>query len=652
MRRRLIAFLLAVCTMLAIVPETAIAAGEKDVTIAVVDVNGNNITEGKLSVKVTRVYGPTSNRTQNVKVTDSGNGVFVFTDNKKDTKYYTVTATLVVDGRTYTSSQRVNYGVNSAVLTLEDYVEADQWATFDIYYIADGHFPDSFYGAADEKDYGPAGDDTPLLSINVNITALKKLPGVLYQENVGNAYHFIPERPAGHDEVYTFEENLQYSKIFWEQVKTCMDEESIAAFEATGLYDTFVGYCLKNQGTAASPDNHGDGILSVTPPVYVIEMYDHHKEIFGGYTNDQETITSRPVPLYGDKEPAVLLAYNKHFKQDIEWHKDEDDFGTWVGSYITIENGRKYQYNLAIKQINAQAAVGGFTSGSGIKYEKKTDTYYLAAFQSETQSVELIDCIVTYSDGANGRVFNDHKTALDKGASVVPFNGSTDRENFIFLGWTLEGGDGTLLTQQDILDTYTTVTEDLTFVAVYTVAPAKHAGTVQVILNGNYDSVTATASGQLVDITTVLNGNISLYVSADGVDFIPLTHKSTGVYSAELVNGTYAIYYFDGTNYILSSDQHLNINNDDRTRYIFFNSVTYDLNGGIGGPSPLTEYHPSETAVNVSAAIPTRDRYIFTGWKDQDGNIYSAGAPLTVAISQGYTLTAQWIDAEIGRAHV
>ena len=650
MRRRLIAFLLAVCTMLSIVPGTAIAVGENDVTITVVDASNNNITEGNLSVKVTRVYG-NNNRTQTVKVTDSGNGVFTFTNAKKDTKYYTITATLEVDGLTYSTTQQVTYGVNSVVVTLEDYVKADQWARFDIYYIADGHFPENFYRAAAVEDYGPAGDDTPLLSINVNITALKKKPGVVYQENIANGndkniYHFIPERPAGEQEDYTHEENLQYATIFWNSVKECMDEESKNAFEATGLYDTFVGYCLKNQGNATYPDNHCDGILSVTPPVYVIEMYDHHGAIFGGYTNDQETITSSPIPLYGDVEPAVLLAYNKHFNQTIDWHKDTEQFGTWVGSYITIENGRKYQYTLAIKQINATAAAnGGFTSGAGIKYEKKTDTYYLAAFQSETKKVELIDCIVTYSDGAKGQVFNDHKTALDKGASVVPFTGSTDRENFIFQGWTLEGGDGTLLTQQDILDTYLSVNEDLTFVAVYTVAPPKHTGTVQVILNGTYDSGTGTASGQLVDITAVMNGNISLYVSADGVEFFPLTRTATGTYSAELTNGTYVIYYFDGTNYTLSSDQYLSINNDDRTRYIFFNTVTYDLNGGIGGPSPLTEYYPSESAVNVSVVAPTREGYIFNGWKDQDGNIYSTGAALTAAIGQAYTLTAQWIDA-------
>jgi len=644
MKKRLIAMLLAISVILSVVPGIVIAAGADDVTITVVDKDGGNITESGLSVKVTHVYGTYFTRTQNVTVTNSGGGVFVFDGSRydrTDTKYYTVAATLQVDGRTYSATQQISKNTNSVVLTLEDFVQEDKWAVFDVYYVADGHFPESFHGAADASDYGPAGDNTPLLSINVNITQLKTYDSVVYQENVENSYHFVPDLDLGTledlDAEERYEKTLEAASAFWEKVKECMDEDSKDAFEATGLYDTFVAYCLKNQGSASKPDNHCDGILSVKPPVYVIEMYDHQGHIFGGYTNDEETINSDPTDIN-----KVLDAYNKHFNQNIEW--TDNGSGVWSGSYITTENGRNYKYNLTIKQTNIKNATG-FTSSVGIKYEKKTDTYYLAAFQSETQSRELVDCIVTYTDGVKDLVFNDQVTSLNKGAGIVPFEGSTDRENFIFEGWILEGGDGTILSQQDILKAYPSVTQDMTFVAVYTVAPSKYTGTVQVILNGSYDSATATATGQRVDITTVTNENISLYVSADNVEYIPLIRQSTGVYSAELLNGTYVICYFNGTEYIPSSNQYLTINNDDRTRYIFVNSVTYDLNGGVGGPSPLTEYYLSEASVNVTTLQPTRAGYLFAGWKDQNGNLYTGGEVLTAAIGQAYTLTAQWVDA-------
>lgn len=648
MKKRLFAAILAITLLLSVFPMgTAVAAGVDDVTITVLDKNGNNVTaESGLSVKVTHVYGTFFNRTQNVSVTNSGDGVYVFDGSKydrSDTKYYTVTASLTADGRTYTATQQIAKSANSAVLTLEDFVQGENWMEFGVYYIADGHFPESFYYWGDAADYGPAGDDTPLLTINVNIAALKKCEGVLYQENVSNAYHFIPEEQSeNNDPEIAYQENLAYATKFWDQVKLCMDEESIEAFEETGLYDTFVGYCLKNQGSASNPDNHCDGILSVKPPVYVIEMYDHNKEIFGAYTNDLETIVSAPVPMWGEELPAVLLAYNKHFNQDIDWVNNGS--GVWTGSYNTTENGRNYKYNLKITQININEA-DDFTSSTGIKYQKKTDTYFLAAFQSATQSKELVDCFVTYTDGVKDLVFNDQKTSLDKGESVVPFTGSTDRENFIFEGWTLEGGDGTILSQQDILAKYTSVTEDLTFVAVYSVAPSKYAGTIKVLLNGTYDSATGTATGELVDITTVLNSKTSLYVSADGAQYIPLNRTATGTYTAELLNGTYGIYYYDGTDYRLASNQHLSINNDVRTRYLFFNTVEYDLNGGVGGPSVLLEYYPSEYAVSVSKDAPTKEGFLFTGWKDQDGTIYSSGSILTPAISKAHKLTAQWVDA-------
>ena len=287
-----------------------------------------------------------------------------------------------------------------------------------------------------------------------------------------------------------------------------MDQESLDAFDATGLFDKYIVYCLKNQGSASRPDNHADGILvadsttpiptPIDPPIYVIEMYDHEGNIFGGYTNDETTIDVSATTM-----DQVLDAYKKHFNQKITW-KDEGN-GVWSGSYITTENGRNYQYNLQIVQTNIAEANkdDGYTSKANIRYQKKTNTYYLAAFQSKTQSVERVDYTITYTDGVKDRVFDDQVTSVNKGASVVAFDGSTDRENYIFLGWSLEGGDGTLLSQDDILNKYTNVTQDLTFVAIYMINP-KYTGTVEVILDGYYDSSTATATGQKIDITDVI----------------------------------------------------------------------------------------------------------------------------------------------------
>ena len=672
MKKRIIAFLLTITLLLSVFNTGIVVSSaevDTDVVITVLDSNGNNIDNSALSVSVTCTYrrGVFGTRTENRTVTNFGGGVFGYDYSKQSNiQYYTINATLKDGSRTYTASEQVAKNADSVVITLSDYVQEDTWETFDVYYIADGHFPESFYGYGEQEDYGPSGDDKPLLRINVNITQLrseKYADAVLYQQNfintdpdtydknIGNAYHFIPAKTSdNNDPDEAYKENVLYANKFWKAVKDCMDGESIKAFEATGLFDHYVIYCLKNQGTASSPDNHADGILvseitdegvtPIVPPVYVIEMYDHSNQIFGGYTNDEVTIESNPVSM-----DQVLDAYKTHFNQDIEWkHEFFEGKDIWRGSYtITEANGRKYRYDVKITQDEIKA--NGFTSSNGVKYNKMTDTYFLAAFRSETERVVQVAYILTYTDGVSDKVFYDQVTPLEENQPAVRFEGETDRENYIFQGWTLEGGDGTVLSQQEILDKYKSVNSDLTFVAVYQVAPSKYTGTVEVILDGYYYTSDATATGTKIDITTIKGANTSIYVKADGTDYIKLERTATGVYSAELLNGDYSIYYYDGVNYVLSSDQHLSINSEDRTRYIFFEYVEYNLNGGVGGPTPTLEYYDTGSAVKVSDKVPTKKGYIFAGWKDQNGVIYQAGSVLSDSIGKSYKLTAQWTDA-------
>lgn len=662
MKKRIIAFLLTITLLLSAFNTGMVVfsvEANTDVAITVIDSNGKNIDNSALSVTVTCTYRRSyygATRTENRTVTSFGDGVFGYDYSSQNyIQYYTVNVNLKDGDRTYTASEQVAKNADSVVITLEDYVQGDRWERFDVYYIADGHFPNSFYGYGAPEDYGPAGDDTPLLSINVNVTQLRSAEYsdvVLYQENVSNAYHFIPAKISDNDNKdAAYLENVGYAKSFWDAVVECMDEESVDAFKATGLFNHYIVYCLKNQGSASRPDNHADGILvaditeggdvrPIDPPVYVIEMYDHEGNIFGGYTDDEATIA--------DKNKAtsmtnVLDAYKKHFNQEITW--TDNNNGVWTGSYyITETNGKKYRYDLQITQTDISST--NFTSASGVKYKKKTDTYYLATFKPETVKIEQVAYIVTYTDGVKDFVFNDQVNPLNRGDRVVAFEGNTDRPNYKFIGWTLEGGDGTILSQDDISEKYTSVSSDLTFVAVYAVAPTKYHGTVEVILDGYYDTNTATATGERIDITTVKGNNISLYVKADETDYIKLERTTdTGVYSAQLLNGDYKIYYYDGENYVLSSDQHLNINNEDRTRYIFFEYVEYNLNGGIGGPEPTLEYYDTGAAAKVSDKVPTKQGYIFDGWIDQDGVKYQAGSVLSNAIGKSYTLTAQWVDA-------
>ena len=177
MKKRIIAFLLTITLLLSVFNTGIVVSSaevDTDVVITVLDSNGNNIDNSALSVSVTctyrrGVFGTT--RTENRTVTNFGGGVFGYDySSQSNIQYYTINATLKDGSRTYTASEQVAKNADSVVITLSDYVQEDTWETFDVYYIADGHFPESFYGYGEQEDYGPAGDDTPLLRINVNIT--------------------------------------------------------------------------------------------------------------------------------------------------------------------------------------------------------------------------------------------------------------------------------------------------------------------------------------------------------------------------------------------------------------------------------------------------------------------------------------------------
>jgi len=630
MFRKWIAALMTLVLMVSMIPTAAVSAAAADiVTITVVDESGNPI-EGA-TVTATRNYTRSNRvRNQTVSVSVAGNGIYTYDTSRYTTgttNYYTVS----VEKSGYTAvTQQVDPATRAVLITLAEYVEPDNWVPFDIYYIATGITPDSFTGAGDPADYGPSGNDVPLVTVNVNISELKRAKyadRVVYEENQnGNSYHFIPAGDVESDNV-TEEQKRELIKPFWEAVVECMDEESKEAFEATGLDGSFIGYVLKNQGSIQNPDNHCDGILTVEPPVYVVEMNDRGT-YFGGFANDEET--SQYTKL-----TDVLTAYNNHFKQSIHWVSNGD--GTYSGSYVE----GKYQYYLKISQTNygpdlVQPEVGE----EYVSYKKQTDQYYLATFDAETVKVEQYQFTVSYTDGMNNKVFNSQVTAVLENAAIPVFSGEVVRENYNHIGWMLEGGDGKVMTQDEILETYPTVNRDLTFIAVYALKPATFAGVVEVILNGSYAN--GEVSGERVDITAVKDEDTALAVSADGKTFIALDHTAEGIYSAHLENGTYQIYYYDGTSYELSSEQLLDISDAPRTRYLFFNTVDYDLNGGVGGPASLREFHRTGTAVQTASEVPVLDGYRFLGWKDQDGVLYQSGAVLTAAIGQAYILTAQW----------
>lgn len=169
-----------------------------------------------------------------------------------------------------------------------------------------------------------------------------------------------------------------------------------------------------------------------------------------------------------------------------------------------------------------------------------------------------------------------------------------------------------------------------------------YTGTVKVYLDGTYDTSTATATGTLVDIEDMIDNDGKLYVKeVNGTEFIELNHTDTGIYNSVVENGTYYLYYDDNEDSRID-EQVLVMNNANRTRYVFFNSVTYKDGNTVLGD---VEHYLASSSVNVRSEVPTKDGHIFTGWKDENGNTYQPSAILTSQIGEPYVLTAQWAEA-------
>ncbi|MBQ8538564.1 MAG: InlB B-repeat-containing protein [Ruminococcus sp.] len=177
---------------------------------------------------------------------------------------------------------------------------------------------------------------------------------------------------------------------------------------------------------------------------------------------------------------------------------------------------------------------------------------------------------------------------------------------------------------------------------VYDTTLPVYTGTVEVYLNGTYDSATHTASGTKVNIEAVTN-NTDIYVKEENsTKYIKLDNTQTGTYNTVLDNGSYKLYYKENDESSKIDEQMLTIHNSNRTRYLFYNSVEYKSDGELLD----TQYYVSDSSVNVYDKIPVKEGYAFTGWKienDDSGKLYQPNELLTSNISEPYVLIAQWV---------
>lgn len=268
---------------------------------------------------------------------------------------------------------------------------------------------------------------------------------------------------------------------------------------------------------------------------------------------------------------------------------------------------------------------------------------------------------VTYTDGADGAVFPNQVSNLPAGTATPAFSGTLARDGYTFAGWNPAVAE--------------TVTADVTYVAQWeagktnpkrvTVPPIPDPGVAPAALN----------TGHKIDVRfTVLyvgdEFNIGYnYGSSEKTKFVcqyKTNHSDTAYNNHTIaisdikaaagrasVNSGYQIVGWSKESNANPTTWSLNKsgttacnkgttiylvakNPNPTTKYTY--TLNYDANGGTGAPSAdswsTTDASIRYHSFTVKNTIPTREGYVFKGWKANDGSdtIYTGG--MTCAVSQ------------------
>lgn len=265
---------------------------------------------------------------------------------------------------------------------------------------------------------------------------------------------------------------------------------------------------------------------------------------------------------------------------------------------------------------------------------------------------------VTYTDGVDGTVFpNQVYRNLPSGAATPAFNGTPERKGYTFAGWNPAVAG--------------TVTADVTYAAQW--EAVKKRVTVPTIPEPDVNPA-ALNTGHKIDVTfTVLYVGDEFrigynYGSSEKTKFVcqySSNHSDTAYNNHTIaisdikaaagratVNSGYQIVGWSKESNANPTTWSLNKsgttacnkgstiylvakNPNPTTKYTY--TLNYDANGGTGAPS-ADSWSTTDAAIRyhsftVKNTIPTREGYVFKGWKAKDGSdtIYTGGTLCSVS---------------------
>ena len=233
--------------------------------------------------------------------------------------------------------------------------------TLSLYYIYTNKLPTKksaldYTGSAAE--YGPSGNDVPFIKVSVDIDKL-----LAHYGKVG-LDHITPVTCGAVAEAATSEAKKSATENWWKWiVENCMDETAQTALKQTGIGNYYACYFINLN------IDHGDGILTKEPPVYMVEM--NYTENGG----DKQFLTGL---VRGSDNPPTVSEVQSAFAEAIGATGNID----WTNK-IFKKNGTYYSFS-----VTTDPAENAYLSGP-IAYNQKFGSYFVTTYSVVSQRMTI-----------------------------------------------------------------------------------------------------------------------------------------------------------------------------------------------------------------------------------------------------------------------
>ena len=232
--------------------------------------------------------------------------------------------------------------------------------TLSLYYIYRNELPNkpTLVYPGEQEEYGPSGNNVPFIQVNVDVDKLLAHYGKVDLDDITPVTCGAVAKNADSEAKKSATEN------WWKWiVKNCMDETTQTALKQTGIGNYYACYFINLN------NDHGDGILTKEPPVYMVEM---------NYTEDNGQKQFLTGLVRGSDNKPTVSNVQSAFAEAIGATGDID----WTNK-IFKKNGTYYSFSVTTDPAENE------NLSDPIAYNQKFDSYSVTTYSVASQRMTI-----------------------------------------------------------------------------------------------------------------------------------------------------------------------------------------------------------------------------------------------------------------------